>query len=63
MAETPRWYDEDEREGDFDDEFEGGFRCVLGDDCLFPHPFHFPSECHGVEDMEAYHAEMEEDGG
>lgn len=29
------------------------FCCVLGDKCMMPSPFHFPSECHTAEDYEA----------
>ena len=38
--------------GGEDYELDEGFGCVLGSRCLMPDPYHFASECHGVEDME-----------
>jgi hypothetical protein len=40
---------------DEDDEWD----CAYPDKCLMPSIYHLRGECHTVEDMEAYYAEME----
>lgn len=49
----------DERHEVVDDDDEDEWECAYPDKCLMPSPFHQRSECHTVEDMEAYYRETE----
>lgn len=43
---------------EYEDE-EEDWECAYPNECLMPSPGHHRSECHTVEDAEAYYAEVE----
>jgi hypothetical protein len=41
------------------EDYEHEWECAYPDKCLMPSPVHLRSECHTVEDAEAYYTEVE----
>lgn len=53
----PHFTDETGYEDDEDDQED--WECAFPGQCLMPDPLHHRSECHTVEDAEAYYTEVE----